>query len=555
MINIDSKILEIFINQNGDFLTGARVQKIQQPTRREVVLHLRKNAESKKLYININPAFAHLCFMSSENERRRNFTMQQHPPMFCMLLRKHMEGAKITCVKKPENERIVELFFKNHNELGDEIEECLSVELMGKHSNIVLYNTDNNIILGCAHNIGAEKSKERELAGGLPYIYPPRQNKKNLLTTRYATFEKIIAQEAGNKQLKNIVNEKFLAIAQVTVEEICKRDSILATDKEGIQKLYIALHEYLEEKNPVYTMAEDRSVYSPILPYGLKYDGVNELIDDYYSYHLEIYAIRSLAAELSAVVKKELKRLKNSLKNQNLQIEKAKKADVYKLKADLIMSNLYNLKNFSSKIYLQDFTTAQEIEIEMDEQLSAVENANRYYKLYNKTKRACDYALALKKETENELLYYEELFYSIENAQCYEDLNEIKQEIAPESVQSKKTKENPVNVLKTLINGYTVYIGKNNKQNDYIYSKISSPEDLWFHVLNAPGSHVLIKTEKSMPDDDTLLKTAKLAKQFSSAKDSSKTSVVYTMRKYIKRPVNTKSGFVVFKNEKEIVVE
>ena len=555
MINIDSKILEIFINQNGDFLTGARVQKIQQPTRREVILHLRKNAESKKLYININPAFAHLCFMSSENERRRNFTLQQHPPMFCMLLRKHMEGAKITCVKKPENERIVELFFKNHNELGDEIEECLSVELMGKHSNIVLYNTDNNIILGCAHNIGAEKSKERELAGGLPYIYPPRQNKKNLLTTRYATFEKIIAQEAGNKQLKNIVNEKFLAIAQVTVEEICKRDSILATDKEGIQKLYIALHEYLEEKNPVYTMAEDRSVYSPILPYGLKYDGVNELIDDYYSYHLEIYAIRSLAAELSAVVKKELKRLKNSLKNQNLQIEKAKKADVYKLKADLIMSNLYNLKNFSSKIYLQDFTTAQEIEIEMDEQLSAVENANRYYKLYNKTKRACDYALALKKETENELLYYEELFYSIENAQCYEDLNEIKQEIAPESVQSKKTKENPVNVLKTLINGYTVYIGKNNKQNDYIYSKISSPEDLWFHVLNAPGSHVLIKTEKSMPDDDTLLKTAKLAKQFSSAKDSSKTSVVYTMRKYIKRPVNTKSGFVVFKNEKEIVVE
>ncbi len=555
MINIDSKILEIFINQNGDFLTGARVQKIQQPTRREVILHLRKNAESKKLYININPAFAHLCFMSSENERRRNFTMQQHPPMFCMLLRKHMEGAKITCVKKPENERIVELFFKNHNELGDEIEECLSVELMGKHSNIVLYNTDNNIILGCAHNIGAEKSKERELAGGLPYIYPPRQNKKNLLTTRYATFEKIIAQEAGNKQLKNIVNEKFLAIAQVTVEEICKRDSILATDKEGIQKLYIALHEYLEEKNPVYTMAEDRSVYSPILPYELKYDGVNELIDDYYSYHLEIYAIRTLAAELSAVVKKELKRLKNSLKNQNLQIEKAKKADVYKLKADLIMSNLYNLKNFSSKIYLEDFTTAQEIEIEMDEQLSAVENANRYYKLYNKTKRACDYALALKKETENELLYYEELFYSIENAQCYEDLKEIKQEIAPESVQSKKTKENPVNVLKTLINGYTVYIGKNNKQNDYIYSKISSPEDLWFHVLNAPGSHVLIKTEKSMPDDDTLLKTAKLAKQFSSAKDSSKTSVVYTMRKYIKRPVNTKSGFVVFKNEKEIVVE
>lgn len=127
--------------------------------------------------------------MNKENEAKRNIQIPKQPPMFCMLLRKHMEGARILKINKPEFERIIELTFENYNEIGDRIEECLSIELMGKHSNIVLYNTDNNIILGCAHNIGEEKSKERELAGGLPYIYPPKQNKKNLLQTRFNRFQ------------------------------------------------------------------------------------------------------------------------------------------------------------------------------------------------------------------------------------------------------------------------------------------------------------------------------------------------------------------------------
>ena len=188
MLNIDSLLIEDFYEENKDFFINARVQKIQQPTRREIILFLRSNAESRKLYININPEFYHLCFMSKENEMKRDIQIPKQPPMFCMLLRKHLEGAKILSVHKPEFERIIELNFENYNELGDKIEECLSIELMGKHSNIVLYNADNNIILGCAHNVGAEKSKERELSGGLPYIYPPKQDKKNLLMTRSDHF-------------------------------------------------------------------------------------------------------------------------------------------------------------------------------------------------------------------------------------------------------------------------------------------------------------------------------------------------------------------------------
>ena len=252
MLNIDSLLLEDFYNENKDFLINARVQKIQQPTRREVILQLRNNAESKKLYININPEYYHVCFMSKDNEIKRDIQIPKQPPMFCMLLRKHMEGARIVGVNKPDFERILELNFENYNELGDKIEECLSIELMGKHSNIVLYNTDNNIILGCAHNIGEEKSKERELAGGLPYIYPPRQNKKNLLNTRSDHF--ISHLKKSQLPLKKTVAEKYYALSQAVVEDICDINNISANQNASllsdtdIKVLFVALHEFLEDK-------------------------------------------------------------------------------------------------------------------------------------------------------------------------------------------------------------------------------------------------------------------------------------------------------------------
>lgn len=553
MISPDSKILEAFLFETENFLIGARVQKIQQPTRREIILHLRNNFDSRKLYININPQFAHLCFMGKGHER--GLVMPQHPPMFCMLLRKHMEGAKIVKAQKPENERIIELIFENYNEIGDRIEECLSIELMGKHSNIVLYNTDTNIILGCAHNVGSEKSKERELAGGLPYIYPPKQDKKNLLKTRFTTFEKIIAN--SGVELKKIINEKFLAIPQITVEEFCGKMNIKEpASQEDLQKLYIALHEYLEDPCPYYSMAEDFSIYSSVMDFPIKYSSVNELLDDYYGFHTEQTNIRALSSLLRISVNKEIKRLKNNLRNQSEQVEKANKSLMQKHKGDLIMANLYSLKNFGSTVVLNDYITGEDISIEMDVQKSAVENANRYYKMYNKAKRAASVAEEMMTDTKNELDYYLEILYSIENASSFQELFEIKQEISPDKYELKnKSSDKKTNVMKIEINGYNVYIGKNNKQNDYIYSKISSPDDLWFHVLNSPGSHILIKTEKNTPDNDTLLKAAQLAKQYSTAKNSSKTSVIYTLRKYIKRPLNTKSGFVVFKNESEIVVE
>lgn len=547
MINIDSLILRKFLEENTDFFLNAKVQKIRQPTRKELVLHMRNNCESRKLYININPQFYHLAFMSKENELKRDLKIPKQPPMFCMLLRKHMEGAKITKVQKPENERIIELYFENYNEIGDKIEECLSIELMGKHSNVVLYNTDTNIIIGCAHNIGAEKSKERELAGGLPYIYPPKQNKRDLLKTRSSSFFKILNKSDDN--VKKTVNENFFEFSQFFVEAVCELNSInpdkIASElkEEEQQKLFISLVNSLNEDSSCYSVSTDYEKFSSIKKYPIKYESINHLIDDYFSFHIQKINLKTVRLNLSNIANKELKKLRNSLKNQIQLLENKSKSEKYKTKADLIMANLY---------------TPEFIDVEIDESISLIENANNCYKKYSKAKKAHAVALEFSEKTKKDIKYYEDILFSIEVSETLQELKEIEEELMPSfNNEKKKKKEETSPVKKIEVNGFSVYIGKNNKQNDFIFSKISSPNDLWFHALNIPGAHILIKVpnESKTPDDKTLLKAAELTKEYSSAKNSGKVSVIYTQRKYVKKPPNQKGGMVTYKNEKEIVVE
>ena len=562
MLNIDSLLLDAFYKENKDFFENARVQKIQQPTRREIILHLRNKSESRKLYININPNFYHLCFMSKENEQRRNISIPKQPPMFCMLLRKHMEGAKILKVQKPDFERILELTFENYNELGDRIEECLSIELMGKHSNIVLYNTDNNIILGCAHNIGEEKSRERELAGGLPYIYPPKQNKRNLLKTRFELFEKCLLKSSDS--IKKTISSNYFSLSQAVIEEICSLKEISpeksanqTTEKER-QILFIELHELLSNTHYSYTVSSDYKKFSCISKLDIKYSNINEMIDDYFSFHIEQSSVKSLKNLLKAKIDKELKKLKNTYSNQKKQLEKSDKLEIYKLKGNLLTANAYMLKSGEKTVSLKDFETGSLVDIELDENKTPIENAQRYFTLYNKYKKAIQIALEMSEKTKVEIDYYNQLLYDVEISTSVDELEQIKFEIVQEDeVASKKKKDETMKITKLEVDGSLVYIGKNNKQNDYLYSKISSPEDIWFHTLNTPGSHIIVKPQNYSQKfhDETILKIARLAKQYSTAKNALKAAVVYTKRKYVKRPNNTKSGFVVYKNETEIMVD
>lgn len=543
MINIDSLTLKLFAKENADYFEDARIQKIQQPTRRDLIIQLHSAGETRKLYININPTVYHICFMTPETAQKRHIVVPQQPPMFCMLLRKYMVGSRIIKVNVPEDERIFEIYFETFSEIGEIIPLCLSVELMGKHSNVILYNYDTNIILGCMHNIGAEKSRMREMAGGLPYVYPPKSKRDNLLETPKEVVE--ARMNIDKDRLAESFSSNYQYISKALMNEIIKSGEIE-------KNLKIALN--FEKINPSININySEFSVFSFIKNERNYKPTINEMLDDYFSFYMEKTVISGIKQSLLTFATKELKKNQSTLEKQQFQAGRLDKALVQRRKADIIMANLYQLNRGLAQITLHDFETGEPVEIDLDEALTPVENANRYYKLYNKAKTAFEVATEMMQKTTSRIEYFENIIFQIETAEDYASLFEIEEELMPKTKNAKKLPA-PI-VDETEINGFKVFIGKNNKQNDYIFSKISSPEDIWFHAQNSPGAHVLVKLDdKKELDDDTLVKVAQIAKKYSKQSTAIKAPIIYTKRKYLKRPPNTPAGYVTYKNEQEITV-
>ena len=476
MLNIDYITLNDFFEENIDFFIGARVQKIQQPTRKDFIFSMRNNGTSRKFYININPQFYHVSFISQENEKKRNIQIPKQPPMFCMLLRKYLEGCKISDAKVIKNERIFELHFEIMDELSQRRFLCLCIELMGKHSNVILYDRETNIIIGCAHNVGPEKSRYRELQGGIKYIYPP------------------------------------------------KTDKFLNFDRKP-------LYEFLQEQKTNLN--------------------INELLDDYFSNIQCENILKSEKEKLNTIVLTKLKKTNSAIDKISTLLKKRDNTEKYKLFGELLTANLYQKKDYSSQIEVLNYFTGENIVIELDATKTLNENAQKYFKLYTKSKTTKEKSKQLLKDLEIEKEYNENILYSIAQAEVLEDLTDIKKELGLTEI--KQQKEIP-SFLKYNINGFEVLVGKNNKQNDLIISKLSKDEDIWFHTRLCAGSHVLLKVRDIEPDEQTIFECCKLARQFSSATLPSKVGVIYTKRRFIKKPPAAPLGYVIYKNEKEILI-
>lgn len=474
MINIDYITLEKFFQENIDFIIGARLQKIQQPTRRDFVFSLRNNSEGRKLYININPQFYHLAFMSLENEKDRNITIPKHPPMFCMLLRKYLEGCRISDACIVENERILELHFETMDEFSMKRSLCLCIELMGKHSNVILYDRETSLIIGCAHNVGAEKSRYRELQGGLKYIYPPKVN---------------LASKVITPLYKTISNENA---------------------------------------------------------------SINSILDDYYAKIQKEALINSEKSKLLSIVLTKKKKVQNTVSKISALLKKRDNTDKYKLYGELLTANLYQKCDYRKEIEVFDYINNENITIELDETKTLNENAQRYYKLYTKSKTTKEKTKTMLSALEIELEHLEDLIYSINSCENISELEDIKAELGLEDIKPKK--QDKSELTKVEIEGFTVYIGKNNKQNDYIISKLAKDEDIWFHTRTCAGSHVLLKVEEKEATEEIIFECAKLARKYSSATQPSKVGVIYTRAKYLRKPPAAPLGYVTYKNEKEILI-
>lgn len=529
MINFDYLALKTFAEENIEFLIDSRLQKIQQPTRRDFIFSFRNRAESRKMYININPSYFHLCFTNDENLKRRDIMFPKQPPMFCMLLRKYIEGAKVQDVRVPYYERILEIDFKSSNEFDENVNLTLAIEMMGKYSNVILYNSDTKIILGCAHNVGSEKSRAREVAGTLPYVYPPKQEYKTDIL-HY------------NGQINyDTLNDEFLGISK-SFQELVKGKPL-----ERIK-------DYVEGKTISPAIDGDKfSLYSELLENPVLQSSVNDMIDEYFSKQQEKVIFKQLSQKLRMITDTKYKKVLNSLKKINYQIAKKDKGAEYKKYGDLILANLFNGKDFSKCIVVKDWESDSDITVPLDNTKTLKENSARYYKLFAKSKDSVEKLDELRKKLTTEKEYLEQIKYTIDTAETFSILKEIDIEVTEKVSDTKKEQE--CNITSVEINGFRVYIGKNNRQNDMIVSKLSRGEDYWFHTQNCAGSHILLKVpDSNEPDEKTIYECCKLAKKYSTAAESTKIGVIYTKRKNLKKPPKANLGYVTYKNEKEIIV-
>ena len=565
MINFDSLTLKALLEEITPVTENARVQKIRQPNRQELILTLRSNSKNHTLFISIKPSFAHICLLEEENKNYRLFDFPQSPPMFCMLLRKYLENAKIEKVVQPEHERIVEFYFTAYGELGESIKLVLAAELMGKHSNMILYNAKDKRIIGCAHNVGEEKSKERELAGGFNYVYPPQYYKKDIL--KISAEEFINLSKSINTTFYNWLNETFYDISVPLAKEVCKsfnihteKDFGFTISKEILEQIFSRLKEILSLKKLSPCISDDFQEFSLNGTYNTKCRSVNSMVDLYFGKNTFDELIERKKRCLKSTIDREIKKIKRLEKKLSAEENSEEKILMYKKFADTLMANVYLKTVNDNKIELADVYTGKILKIDVDSALSVSDNAQNYYKLYNKakkTKENNEIILNKYKTKENYLLSIKS---AIMLSTGYDTLVEIEEEIA--DLLQKSEKKQPGKAQKTVVEkteaeGFEIYIGKNNKQNDYVVSKLAFPEDFWFHVHGDFGSHVLVKNKlklETLPDE-IILKAALLAAKYSERKNDKKVNVIYTKRKYLRKPPGANPGYVTYKNEREITVE
>lgn len=578
MINFDSLTLKAFTLEAESLIASGRVQKVQQPAKNELLVSIRSQGKVFKLYICVDPQYPHLSFMTEKGEKYRELENPQKPPMFCMLLRKYMEGAKIKVVRQPEYERIFEIYFESYNEIGQRVEFVIACEFMGKHSNIILYSYENNVILGSAHNVSSEKSREREVAGGLPYIYPPKLLKSDLNHINEEQFVKMCAVIPGN--INQWLSKTFNYVSLALATEVCdycgidlSENKVKAISVEKIKKLYTVLYNAVNLNGINPSVSADNKLFSLL---GLdsqrewrKIESVNVMIDEYFGYQQYLDKFTRLKKALLSVVNKEYRKQTSSLNLHLKTSESDKKNEKYKQNADLIMANLYQIKSGQEFIELENFYENNVLEkIQIDPSKSPSDNAQRYYKLYNKGKNAIRISMEIAEGIQKEIDYLESTLVSIDYASTLTELKEVQEELIGQNYiknykpdlnkkQKSKKEKDLVTIAEFLSSdNYKIFLGKNNKQNDYIISKIASPNDMWLHPQNIPGSHVLIKVPADGTEltDQTLWEAANIAVYFSKARGSVNVPVIYTRRKYLKKPPFAKPGYVTYSNEKTLFV-
>lgn len=535
---------------------NSHVDKIYQPSKDELVFLLRKKGFVKKLLITARPGYARLHFTEGKYEN------PQTPPMFCMLMRKYLSAARLLSVTQPELERIAELIFSTSNELGDIIEVRLIAEFLGNKTNIILVGADGRIIDSLRRS-DPEKD-ERTVLPGAVYKYPDSQHKLNPVTEDINTILSAAENYGGD------LEKALLSAIQGFSPLIC-RETVYKADKCGDFRsaLSSVLNDIKSGGTPLLLLKKDGTpfdfTYTDISQYGNEfekrtYTGFSELLDAFYSAREGAERVRHAAADIIRLVNNLKSRTEKKLALRLCDLKKCENRENLRIYGELLKANLYRLESGARFAevdnYYDDMKT---VRIPLDPALSPQKNAAKYFKDYKKTYTAEQMLTRLTEKDRDELIYFDSVLDSIARSKTAADIAEIREELALAGYikrQEKRKKNAPAPKLQEYVSaeGYKIIVGKNNSQNDYLTTSLAAKSDLWFHVKNLPGSHVIVFSHGGEVSDETILKAARLAALNSKAAASSNTAVDYTPVKYVKKPNGAKPGMVIYTANKTVYV-
>lgn len=566
---LDGIVIANMVQELNDTICGGKINKIAQPENDELMLTIKNQKNQYRLLISAGASLP-LIYLTQVNK-----PSPMTAPNFCMLLRKHIGSGKILRVWQPGLERIINFEIEHLNELGDVCRKTLVVEIMGKHSNIIFCNEEGMIIDSIKH-VSLQMSSVREVLPGRTYFIPETQHKWNPLEVSAETFTAEIS--AKPMALAKALYTTFTGISPLTAEEICHRASLESAQSANsfseleLTHLYRIFSFIMEDvKNGTFTpniifQGEEPVDFSSIQltqyqdKTTAKYPTISEVLENYYAVKNTITRIRQKSSDLRKIVQTALERNRKKYDLQLKQLKDTEKRDKHKVYGELINTYGYNLEPGAKKLEALNYYTNEMITIPMDPTLTPQENAKKNFDKYNKLKRTFEALTDLIEETQDEIKHLESISTSLDIALSEEDLVQVKEELMDygyikRKYTGKKVKitSKPFHYLSS--DGYHMYVGKNNFQNDELTFKIATGNDWWFHAKGAPGSHVIVKANNEELPDRTFEEAARLAAYYSKNRSAEKVEIDYVEKKHVKKTNGGKPGFVIYHTNYSMLID
>ena len=555
----------------SDKLTGGRIRKIAQPENDELILTIKSAEGNFRLLISASASLP-LIYLTETNK-----PSPLTAPNFCMLLRKHIENGRIVKISQPGLERIIRFDIEHLDELGDLRCKTLIIEIMGKHSNIIFCDEQNRIIDSIKH-VSLQMSSVREVLPGRTYFIPVTQEKANPLELSLETFSELVGSKST--KLAKAIYTSYTGISPVAANEVVFRsglnEEMSGNSLSELEMLHLfkTFSYYMEDvksgnftpqivyngKAPVEYSALTLTMYQDFE--NVSHESISHILETYYAERNTVTIIRQRSVDLRKIVQTALDRSRKKYDLQAKQLKDTEKRDTYRIYGELLTTYGYSAKPGSKSLDVLNYYTNEELTIPLDPQISALENAKKYFDKYNKLKRTYEAVSELLKETGDEVEHLDSISTALDIALSEEDLVEIKEELMEYGYIKKrhpggkkpKITSKPFHYVSS--DGYHMYVGKNNFQNEELTFKFAAGNDWWFHAKGIPGSHVIVKTEGNddMPDT-TFEEAGRLATYYSQSRENEKVEIDYIQKKHVKKPKGGKPGFVVYYTNYSLVID